>query len=82
MNPQVSIIMPLFNKAPYVKKAVESVLAQSYQKWELIVVDDGSRDGSPQVVLDLPDVRCHVYSQGNLGVGAARNTGVRLAKGD
>ena len=82
MSPRVSVIMPLFNKAPYVKKAVESVLAQSFRDWELIVVDDGSRDGGPQVVLDLADERCHVYSQGNLGVSAARNSGVRLAKGE
>ena len=82
MSPIVSVVMPLFNKAPYVKKAVESVLAQSYQDWELIVVDDGSKDGSPQAVLDLADERFHVYSQGNLGVSAARNSGVRLAKGE
>jgi len=82
MSPRVSVIMPLFNKAPYVKKAVGSVLAQSFRDWELIVVDDGSTDGGPQVVLDLADERCHVYSQGNLGVSAARNSGVRLAKGE
>ena len=82
MSPRVSVIMPLFNKAPYVKKAVGSVLAQSFRDWELIVVDDGSTDGGPQVVLDLADERCHAYSQGNLGVSAARNSGVRLAKGE
>jgi len=82
MKPRVSIIMPLYNKVPYVKKAVESVLAQSYKDWELIVVDDGSKDGSPQLVLDLTDERCHMYSQGNQGASAARNTGVRLAQGE
>ena len=82
MSPRVSVIMPLYNKAPYAKKAVESVLAQSYKDWELIVVDDGSTDGSPQVVLDLPDERCRVYAQGNQGVSAARNHGVNLAKGE
>lgn len=82
MSPRVSVIMPLFNKAPYVKKAVESVLVQTFEDWELIVVDDGSKDGGPQVVLDLADERCHVYSQGNLGVSEARNNGVRLAKGE
>lgn len=81
MKPKVSVIMPLYNKAPYVKKAVESVLTQSFKDWELIVVDDGSTDGGPQVVLDMADERCHVYSQGNLGVSTARNCGVRLAKG-
>ena len=55
--------MPLFNKVPYVKKAVESVLAQSYKDWELIVVDDGSKDGSPQAVQDLADERCHTQSE-------------------
>ncbi|MBR4564349.1 MAG: glycosyltransferase family 2 protein [Paludibacteraceae bacterium] len=82
MNPIVSVIMPLFNKAPYVKKAVESVLAQTFKDWELIVVDDGSTDDGAQIVMDLADERCHIYSQGNMGVGAARNSGVRLAKGE
>ena len=44
-----SIIMPLYNKAPYVRKAVESVVGQTYKDWELIIVDNGSNDGSGEI---------------------------------
>lgn len=82
MNPRVSIIMPLYNKAPYVSKAVESVLNQSFKDWELIVVDDGSTDGGSEVVKNLSDERCQLISQENQGVSAARNNGVNLSKGE
>lgn len=74
--PQFSIIMPLYNKAPYVRKAVESVVAQTCGDWELIVVDDGSTDGSKEVVEQITDSRIHIIHQKNTGVGAARNRGV------
>ena len=71
-----SVIMPLYNKAPYVRKAVESVVGQTYCDWELVVVDDGSTDGSGDVVKALADSRIHYLRQENAGVGAARNNGV------
>lgn len=53
MNPRFSIIVPLYNKAPYVRKAIETIVAQTYKEWELIVVNDGSTDGSADVVRDF-----------------------------
>lgn len=68
--------MPLYNKAPYVRKAVESVVGQTYRDWKLVVVDDGSTDGSGDIVHDIEDPRITVIHQENAGVGAARNRGV------
>lgn len=73
--------MPLYNKAPYVRKAVESVVGQTYQDWELIVVDDGSTDGSGDFLTATADPRIQLVRQENAGVGAARNRGVALSEG-
>ena len=75
--PQFSVIIPLYNKAPYVRKAVESVLGQTYPDWELIVVDDCSTDGSANVVELITDPRIRIVRlEKNGGVGSARNNGV------
>ena len=72
-----SVIMPLYNKAPYVRKAVESVVGQTYGDWELIVVDDCSTDGSATVVEKIVDPRIRIVRLGvKGGVGAARNRAV------
>ena len=69
--------MPLYNKASYVRKAVESVVGQTYKDWELVVVDDCSTDGSGDVVASFTDSRIRlVRLEKNAGVGAARNRGV------
>lgn len=76
-----SVIMPLYNKAPYVRKAIESVLVQTIPDWELIVVDDCSTDGSADVVERITDPRIRtVQLDKNGGVGAARNRGVAESK--
>lgn len=79
-----SIIMPLYNKAPYVGKAIESVLSQTYKDWELIVVDDGSTDDSFKVAHTVATEHNNIVltNQSNFGVGATRNNGVKLAKND
>lgn len=80
-----SVIIPLYNKAPYVRKALESVLSQTFRDFELIVVDDGSTDDSfavAQSVLDGADVRHLFLHQKNAGVSTARNNGVAVSNGD
>jgi len=79
-----SIIVPLFNKEQYVAKALNSVMRQTYDDWELIVVDDGSTDGSFDVASKVIEgnCRCRIINQKNVGVGAARNHGVAESKGD
>lgn len=89
MRPKFSIIIPLYNKAPYVRKALESVVSQTYKDWECIIVDDGSIDNSAAICEDFvrsltPSL---VYSvrlihQPNAGVSAARNNGVAASKGE
>lgn len=74
--PHFSVIMPLYNKAPYVRKAVESVVGQTFADWELWVVDDGSTDGGGEIVRAINDSRVHYHRQENAGVSAARNQGV------
>ncbi len=74
--------MPLYNKAPYVAKAVESVRAQTCGEWELIVVDDGSKDGGGDIVLKYSDPRIRLHRQENAGVSVARNNGVAMATGE
>ena len=71
--------MPLYNKAPYVRKAVESVVGQTCRDWELIVVDDGSTDGGGDIVTAIADPRIRLVRQENAGVSAARNCGVVLS---
>lgn len=74
--PSFSVIIPLYNKALYVHKAVESVIGQTHTDWELWIVDDGSTDGSSEIVKVYTDTRIHVIHQANSGVGSARNNGV------
>lgn len=73
-----SVIMPLYNKAPYVRKAAESVVAQTCKDWELVVVDDGSVDSGGEIVKSINDSRIRLVRQDNAGVSAARNRGVAL----
>ena len=78
-----SVIIPLYNKAPYVAKAIGSVLSQSYKDYELIVVDDGSQDDSAAIALSSIDGRanCRLIKQENAGVSMARNNGVAVSQG-
>lgn len=79
-NPTVSVVIPCFNAAEYVGAAIESVLGQDVPGTEIIVVDDGSTDGSAEVASSYEGVR--VFRQANLGSGAARNRGIAAATGE
>ncbi|MDT0648297.1 glycosyltransferase [Zunongwangia sp. F260] len=76
----VSVIIPCYNHAKYLAQAIDSVYAQSYRFFEVIMVDDGSVDNTKEVCATFPDVR-YVYQQ-NSGLSAARNTGIKHAKGE
>ena len=77
--PSFSVVIPLFNKARYIRRAVDSVLNQTLKNLELIVVDDGSTDNSFERLTGITDSRLRVHRQQNTGVGAARSFGMSLA---
>ena len=77
-----TIIIPTYNRAAFLPNAIESVLAQTYTNWELIVVDDGSTDNTKDVVSQYSDSRIIYIYQQNAERSAARNNGIAHAKGD
>ena len=83
-KPLVSVIIPAFNAAEYIRQTLNSVLAQTYQAMEVIVVDDGSSDATGAIVEEFvkKDARVQLVRQSNAGVGAARNTAIRMARGE
>jgi glycosyltransferase involved in cell wall biosynthesis len=81
LRPLVSVIIPTWNRGWALKEAVDSVLAQEDTRFELIVVDDGSTDGTPEILKTYGD-RITIIRQENRGVSAARNQGVRETAGD
>lgn len=80
-TPFFSVIVPVFNRAPVLEQALRSVLVQSYQDFEIVVVDDGSTDNVRAVLDKLRDPRIRYLRQDNQGGGMARNTGINAAKG-
>ncbi|SDL28405.1 Glycosyltransferase involved in cell wall bisynthesis [Clostridium cochlearium] len=81
----VSIIMPAYNCERYIEDAINSVIAQTYNSWELIVIDDGSKDNTVRIIEELSnkDYRIRFYkNEKNLGVSETRNRGISLAKGE
>lgn len=81
MKPTVSFIMPTYNRDYIIEKAIDSILAQSVNDWELIIVDDGSVDNTKDMVNAINDNRIRYYYQKNKGAAAARNTGLSHARG-
>lgn len=82
-QPLVSIVMPTYKRASSIGEAIESVLQQSYQNWELVIVDDGGNDGTDQVVAAYKEARIRYESLStNQGVSAARNRALAMAKGE
>lgn len=78
--PQISVVIPAYNAARWIAETVESVLAQTFRDFEIIVVDDGSTDATSAVVAKYERVRC--IHQANGGLSSARNAGIRAATGD
>lgn len=78
----ISIIIPSYNCANFIQYAIESVLNQAYTNYEIIVVDDGSTDDTKAVLASIDDDRLIIVEQTNQGASAARNHGLKLAKGE
>lgn len=83
-TPKVSIIVPVYNVVIFLPKCVDSILNQTFEDFELLLIDDGASDGSAQLCDEyaLKDYRVHVFHKENGGVSSARNFGIRMAKGD
>ena len=81
MSPLVSVIIPLYNKGRYIRRALESVRAQTFDDYEIVVVDDGSADDGAAVVESCSDARIRLVRQDNAGPGAARNRGIHESTG-
>lgn len=84
IKPSISIIIPIYKAGRYLRKCLDSVLAQSYNDWELILVDDGSPDDSGKICDEyaVNDSRIRVFHKENGGVSSARNLGLDKAKGE
>ena len=83
MGTIISIIVPVYNGEKFLKKCIDSIRSQTLENWQLLLIDDGSQDGSPQICDDYAaqDSRIQVVHKPNGGVSAARNDGLRLAQG-
>lgn len=80
-KPFFSIIIPLYNKEHYIARAIFSALNQTFQDFEIIVINDGSTDGSLAAAKEITDPRIRIFNQKNLGVNNARNAGIKKSKG-
>ncbi len=78
----ISIVMPVYNVEKYVAESIQSVLNQSYENFELLIIDDDGNDSSLEVCQSFDDDRIKIISQENLGLAGARNTGINAAKGE
>lgn len=85
MNKLVSIILPTYNGSPYIKKAIESVLSQTYKNWELIIIDDCSLDRTSSIVANYINLNSnikYIKNNENLGVQKSLNKGLSVSKGE
>lgn len=80
--PKISVILPVFNSQNYIKKAIGSVLSQTFRDFELIIVNDGSTDSTSSIIDGFDDERIRLITQENMGPGASRNNALKMARGD
>ena len=80
-NPLVSIVIPAYNAAPFIKYTIDSILAQTYSNFEIIIINDGSTDNTEGVVKNFSDARIQYFFKQNEGVSIARNTGFKYTRG-
>ena len=78
----VSVIVPTYNVEEYISRTINSILAQTYSNFELLIIDDESPDRSVEICQQFKDSRLKIISQKNRGLAGARNTGIRNAKGE
>lgn len=81
-RPLVSVVMPTYNQGRFIRAAVESILGQSYGRLELIIVDDGSTDGTAEYLKTIADPRVRILTKANGGTGSALNLGFAAAQGE
>ena len=81
MNPAVSIILPVYNYGHYIGTAINSILNQSFEKWELLVINDGSTDNSQEVIQGFKDLRVKLYNRSHRGLVSSSNFGMKKSRG-
>ena len=82
-KPLVSIMMPAYNAGKYIGRAIESVLAQTYENWELIIVDDCSTDNTYEIAASYKDPRIRIFRNDvNIGPGPSRNEAIKYSRGE
>ncbi len=82
MTPDISVVVPLYNKGEEILKTLDTVFSQTVSDYEIIVVDDGSTDDGAAKVERLRDSRIRLIRKGNGGVSTARNSGIQAAQSD
>jgi glycosyltransferase involved in cell wall biosynthesis len=78
--PEISVVMPVFNAAPFIREAIDSILHQTFTRFELIIVDDGSSDDSVSIVESYSDTRLRLLKQEHSGIAEALNRGIAVAR--
>jgi glycosyltransferase involved in cell wall biosynthesis len=82
MKPRISVVMPVWNGEAYLREAIDSILSQTFTDFELIVIDDGSTDGTAQILQSYRDTRIRIIQEGHLGFVGAVNRGVAAARAE
>ena len=81
MDPKISVLLPAYNAQAYLRESIESILAQTFSDFELIIINDGSTDQSLEIMTSFKDSRIRIINQENAGLPISLNRGIRLARG-